>query len=42
MALSHNVNINITVINVLFEGKLMKNSEDKGKKKSPEEEQIRR
>lgn len=41
MALSHNVNINVTVINILFEGKLMNKYEDKGlKKKSREEEQI--
>lgn len=33
MALSHNVNINITVINILFEGKLMNKYEDKGLKK---------
>lgn len=33
MALSHNVNINVTVINILFEGKLMNKYEDKGFKK---------
>lgn len=33
MALSHNVNINVTVINILFEGKLMNKYEDKGLKK---------